>query len=111
VDKLDPEDPRCVRLVFSGQLSQVEEGDELQFATTALFERHPAMKTWPVDHNWHVYKINITDIWLIDIYGGGMTHKSNGFCHILANFLSSTSKIGSIVTVEEYYDVKYPLIE
>jgi hypothetical protein len=71
VDQIDPEDPRCARLVLSGRFVQVVEENELQFATTALFERHPAMKTWPVDQNWHVYKLNLSNIWLINIYGGG----------------------------------------
>lgn len=70
VEKLDPEDPRCARVVFSGYFVPVEDGGELEFATQALYERHPAMESWPTDHNWKVNKINMTEIWLIDIYGG-----------------------------------------
>eukprot|EP01032_Pedospumella_encystans_P021558 gene21558-24444_t len=70
VDHVDPEDPRCARLVFSGKFTLVTEPEELTFATNALFERHPAMPTWPEDHNWKVHRIDLTEIWLIDIYGG-----------------------------------------
>lgn len=71
VDKVDPEDPRCARVVFSGKFNQVTEAEELTFATNALFERHPAMPSWPADHSWKVHKIDLVEIWLIDIYGGG----------------------------------------
>ena len=71
VQVLDPEDPRCARVVFSGTFVEVKDADELKFATDALFERHPGMVSWPADHSWKVYKIVLSEIWLIDIYGGG----------------------------------------
>eukprot|EP01034_Spumella_vulgaris_P030991 gene30991-38300_t len=67
---LDPESPLCARLVVSGQFLPVDDAQELTFATLALFERHPTMKNWPEDHSWGVYKIVLTDIWLIDVFGG-----------------------------------------
>jgi hypothetical protein len=81
VDHLDPEDPRCARVVFSGKFTEVTETDELTFATGALFERHPAMVTWPADHSWKVHKIDLVEIWLIDIYGGG-----ESFLSILSDY-------------------------
>lgn len=74
VDRLDPEDPRCARVVFSGNFTMVTDPEELAFATNALFERHPTMTTWPTDHDWKVHRIDLTEIWLIDIYGGGTVH-------------------------------------
>jgi len=74
VDQVDPEDPRCARVVFSGKFTLVNEPEELTFATNALFERHPAMPTWPKDHDWKVHRIDLVEIWLIDIYGGGMPY-------------------------------------
>lgn len=71
VDRLDPENPSCARVVMSGQFIAVTDEDELSFAQTALFERHPEMVTWPEDHSWKVHKIDLNEIWLIDIYGGG----------------------------------------
>jgi hypothetical protein len=71
VTYLDPENPTCARVVFSGKFVDVTDPNELAFAMEALFERHPTMVDWPADHSWKVHKIIISDIWLIDIYGGG----------------------------------------
>lgn len=46
----DPESPLCVRLTLTGQLVEVTDEDERDFAIKALFQRHPAMKGWPDDH-------------------------------------------------------------
>ena len=82
VEALDPEDPRCARVVFSGKFVEVTDPLELAFATDALFQRHPAMEDWPADHSWKVHKIEPSaEIWLIDIYGGGITI----FSHIFQN--------------------------
>jgi hypothetical protein len=71
VNITDPEDPRCARVVFSGKFTSVEDGEESAFAQAALFDRHPQMESWPADHNWKIHKIDLAEIWLIDIYGGG----------------------------------------
>ncbi|XP_060053939.1 protein CREG1 isoform X3 [Erinaceus europaeus] len=57
---------------------------ELDFAKTSLFTRHPAMKTWPSSHNWFFAKLNITNIWVVDYFGGA-----------------------KVVTPEEYYNVTF----
>ncbi|POI20644.1 hypothetical protein CIB84_015609, partial [Bambusicola thoracicus] len=41
------------------------------------------MESWPKDHNWFFAKFNITNIWVLDYFGGL-----------------------KIVTPEEYYNVK-----
>ena len=69
--QLDPEDPRCARATFSGRFVQVSDPVELATAKAFLFDRHPTMATWPDDHDWTVHEIDIAEIWLIDIYGGG----------------------------------------
>jgi len=78
VDVLDPEDPRCARVVFAGKVALVENNtEEFKFAQAALFERHPTMSSWPDDHSWHIQKLqNFDEIWLIDIYGGGINQLS-----------------------------------
>jgi len=68
--KLDPEDPRCSRLSLSGKMLNVTESKEHATAKAALFDIHPGMKSWPADHNWAVYKLDIEKIWLIDFFGG-----------------------------------------
>ena len=69
--QLDPEDPRCARVTFSGRFREVTDPVELATAKAFLFARHPAMASWPADHNWAVHEIDIAEIWIIDIYGGG----------------------------------------
>jgi hypothetical protein len=68
--KLDPEDPRCVRLSLTGSMVNVTDADELTFAKNALFTSHPVMKEWPADHDFHVVKMDISRIWMIDFFGG-----------------------------------------
>jgi hypothetical protein len=69
---LDPEDPRCARLVFSGTFVKATATDELK---TAMFGRHPAMKSWPAGHAFYFGTLNIADIWLIDFFGGASNIK------------------------------------
>jgi len=70
VAKIDPEDPRCAKLTISGQMTKVS-GQAAEFGKAALFARHPQMKQWPVSHNFAVYELVISDIWMIAFYGGG----------------------------------------
>ncbi|KAJ2947426.1 hypothetical protein O0L34_g17204 [Tuta absoluta] len=69
--KWDPEDPRCTRLMLSGKMKRIMHGTpEYTFAKAALFERHPAMATWPEDHEWFVAKLKIAQIAMVDWFGG-----------------------------------------
>jgi len=70
--QLDPEDPRCVRLSLSGQMVNVSDKDEYAKARAALFKRHPPMKSWPSDHGWMIFKLQIENLWLIDFFGGAI---------------------------------------
>ncbi|KAK2154258.1 hypothetical protein LSH36_273g03089 [Paralvinella palmiformis] len=70
---LDPLEPLCARMILLGKVVLVTDKKELNFAKTALFTRHPAMQYWPKDHGWHVYKLVISGICLLDFYGGA-TH-------------------------------------
>ncbi|MPC45175.1 Protein CREG1 [Portunus trituberculatus] len=69
---LDPEDPRCARVLLSGTVEEVKNGtSEAEFAKEALFSRHPVMKTWPQkNHNWIFVKMNIKNIYVFDYFGG-----------------------------------------
>ncbi|XP_007440239.1 protein CREG1 [Python bivittatus] len=66
----DPQNPLCAHVIFSGIVEKVPNGTEADFAKTALFSRHPEMEFWPVGHNWFFAKLNITNIWLLDFFGG-----------------------------------------
>ena len=68
--KIDPEDPRCAKITLSGSLAKATGADEAA-GKAALFARHPQMKTWPASHGFAVYELKLTDLWMIDFYGGG----------------------------------------
>lgn len=68
--KLDPEDPRCVRLALTGTMVDVTDASEIKFAKDGLFSTHPQMATWPASHDFHFTKLQIERIWLIDFFGG-----------------------------------------
>ncbi|XP_078264776.1 protein CREG1 [Rhinoraja longicauda] len=78
----DAQSPLCCRVMLSGTIVTVNE-KEVKIAKKALFERHPVMASWPSDHGWFFAKLNITNIWVLDYFGGIKT-----------------------VTPEEYYSVK-----
>ena len=46
-------------------------GATLETGKQALFARHPQMAHWPASHGFTVYELVVTDIWMIDFYGGG----------------------------------------
>ncbi|XP_040307582.1 protein CREG1 [Herpailurus yagouaroundi] len=79
----DPQSPLCAHIMLSGTVTKVNES-EMDFARQSLFVRHPEMKTWPSSHNWFFAKLNITNIWVLDYFGGP-----------------------KIVTPEEYYNVTF----
>ncbi|XP_062865461.1 protein CREG1 [Trichomycterus rosablanca] len=65
----DPQSPLCAHIILSGSVQEVN-GTEAEFAKAALFSRHPEMIDWPVDHNWFFAKMNITQVWVLDYFGG-----------------------------------------
>ncbi|XP_069492036.1 protein CREG1 [Ambystoma mexicanum] len=65
----DPQSPLCAHIILSGTIQQVND-TEVDFAKLALFSRHPEMVTWPKDHGWFFAKLNITNIWVLDYFGG-----------------------------------------
>ncbi|XP_057584990.1 protein CREG1 isoform X2 [Hippopotamus amphibius kiboko] len=79
----DPQSPLCAHIILSGTVIKVSEA-EMDVAKNSLFIRHPEMKTWPSSHNWFFAKLNITNIWVLDYFGGP-----------------------KIVTPEEYYNATF----
>ena len=67
--KLDPEDPRCAKLTFTGVMTK-STGDSETLGKSYLFARHPAMHSWPKSHGFTVYELKVQHIWMIDFYGG-----------------------------------------
>eukprot|EP00095_Tigriopus_kingsejongensis_P011435 maker-scaffold222_size251774-snap-gene-0.21 protein:Tk11435 transcript:maker-scaffold222_size251774-snap-gene-0.21-mRNA-1 annotation:"creg1 precursor" len=79
----DPEDPRCAHIILTGTIVHVEPGtNEEEFAKNALFARHPEMPDWPKDHGWYFGKMNITNILVLDFFGGAktVTVDASGMC-------------------------------
>jgi len=70
----DQEDPRCAHIILTGTVVTIDSNsEEASFAQEALFSRHPAMSTWPEDHGWFFAKLDITNILLLDWFGGATT--------------------------------------
>jgi len=72
-DEFDPEDPNCAKLTIVGQCVLVTGQTEIAQAKEILFSRHPQMKLWPADHGFQAYKFEMTDVVLLNMYGGA-TH-------------------------------------
>ncbi|KPP74386.1 hypothetical protein Z043_106457 [Scleropages formosus] len=68
----DPQSPLCAHVIFSGSILEVN-GTEAEVAKKALFGRHPEMIDWPADHDWFFAKMNITQVWVLDYFGGVKT--------------------------------------
>eukprot|EP00966_Prymnesium_polylepis_P239384 5535950-Prymnesium_polylepis.1 len=76
--KIDPEDPRCAKITLSGKVTQAT-GADVATGKAALFARHPQMKNWPASHGFTVYALVLSDIWMIDFYGGGSSVTPDAF--------------------------------
>eukprot|EP00633_Aureoumbra_lagunensis_P012119 CAMPEP_0197327588 /NCGR_PEP_ID=MMETSP0892-20130614/3057_1 /TAXON_ID=44058 ORGANISM="Aureoumbra lagunensis, Strain CCMP1510" /NCGR_SAMPLE_ID=MMETSP0892 /ASSEMBLY_ACC=CAM_ASM_000538 /LENGTH=159 /DNA_ID=CAMNT_0042822521 /DNA_START=279 /DNA_END=758 /DNA_ORIENTATION=- len=73
----DPENPPCARLAISATFANITDADEWQTAKTVLYAKHPAFNNYGCfdssndnGHNFFLAKLNILQLWLIDIYGG-----------------------------------------
>jgi len=76
----DPENPPCARLVLTATMSKVPAGsDEETAAKEALFARHPSFASFPPGHGFYVAKLDVTGIWLIDMYGGAAIIKPSDY--------------------------------
>ncbi|XP_061482835.1 protein CREG2 [Rhineura floridana] len=65
---VDPDDPRCARLILTGQMITVPL-EEMEFAKQALFSRHTVMRKWPRNYEWFFMKMNVEHVWLQNWYG------------------------------------------
>ena len=53
--------------------SRVHDVAAAALGKAALFARHPAMAHWPTGHDFQVYELTVSDVWMIANYGGGAT--------------------------------------
>lgn len=67
----DPQLPLCPRVTLNGDVRFVDNStEEYKLARQALFSRHPSMKQWPQTHHFHVAKLHITAVLVLDYFGG-----------------------------------------
>uniref|UniRef100_A0A3Q1JCJ7 CREG-like beta-barrel domain-containing protein n=1 Tax=Anabas testudineus TaxID=64144 RepID=A0A3Q1JCJ7_ANATE len=69
----DPQSPLCAHVILSGSVIEINGTEEADYAKKALFSRHPEMIDWPSDHNWFFAKFKITQVWVLDYFGGVKT--------------------------------------
>lgn len=68
---VDPMEPTCARIMISGRAVKLEQGtDEFNFGKGAMFSRHPSAKKWLDTHDFFLCKLDITQIAVLDYYGG-----------------------------------------
>ena len=58
-----------VLVLVRSNISGTEEGDTATDAD-ALFAAHPSMSEGPSENSWFISKFDVSDLWLIDAYGG-----------------------------------------
>ncbi|CAO1429569.1 unnamed protein product [Diamesa serratosioi] len=69
--KVDPMEPTCARIMISGNALRIRnETEEFKFATAAMISHHPASVNWLKTHNFFLCKLNISQIAVLDWYGG-----------------------------------------
>ncbi|XP_071798828.1 protein CREG1-like [Asterias amurensis] len=69
----DPEFPLCARVTIMGNAAILTDPKEIAAAEKALFSRHPAMASWSKAHEFKFLKLNITNVLIIDFFGGWVT--------------------------------------
>ena len=68
---IDPMEPTCARIMISGEALRVEKNTkEYEFASNAMVSHHPASENWINAHDFFLCKMNITQICVLDWYGG-----------------------------------------
>ena len=58
---------------FEGNAVILTDPKEIAAAKKALFSRHPAMASWSKAHEFKFLKLNITNVLIIDFFGGWVT--------------------------------------
>ncbi|KAG5683334.1 hypothetical protein PVAND_012620 [Polypedilum vanderplanki] len=68
---IDPMEPTCARIMISGEALRVEKGtSDYDFGAKAMASHHPASAHWIDAHDFFLCKMNISQIVVLDWYGG-----------------------------------------
>ncbi|KAL2532169.1 Pyridoxamine 5'-phosphate oxidase family protein [Abeliophyllum distichum] len=80
--KKDPENPTCAKITLLGKLKLLDgDSEEVEFAQTALFTKHPEMKGWPKSHKFQIFKLDIENIFMINWFGGAKPLTVDQYLH------------------------------
>jgi len=66
----DPQSPVCAKVMLTGNIVKIEDQQEKEEALSDLVSRHPDMLNWPAGHGWFFAKLQLTQVQLLDYYGG-----------------------------------------
>ncbi|KAH7674562.1 Cellular repressor of transcription domain-containing protein [Dioscorea alata] len=89
----DPENPACAKLTLTGKLKLVDvHSAEWEFAKLALFSKHPEMESWPEEHRFQIFKLDIENIFLVDWFGGAKHISPAQYLDYIMNQDSSMSQ-------------------
>ncbi|KAL7030493.1 hypothetical protein ACKWTF_006682 [Chironomus riparius] len=68
---IDPMEPTCARIMMSGEALRVQKDTpEFDYATKSMTSHHPASAHWIDAHDFFLCKMNISQIVVLDWYGG-----------------------------------------
>lgn len=68
---IDPMEPTCARIMMSGEALRVQKDTpEYDFAAKSMTSHHPASAHWIDAHDFFLCKMNISQIVVLDWYGG-----------------------------------------
>ncbi|KAJ6648850.1 Protein CREG1 [Pseudolycoriella hygida] len=116
---VDPMEPTCARIMISGSAVELDKSsDEFQFANKSFLSRHPAAATWVETHNFYLCKLDISQIIVLDWYGGphyvstedyyNANETLNGFLYdkFLSNPRQSLDQRGSVNNMHNENKIK-----
>jgi Pyridoxamine 5'-phosphate oxidase len=94
----DPESPLCARLTLTGVLEPIaSSNDAFNDIQDAIFQRHPQMSNWPIDHHWVIFQLRIQDIWLIDYFGGASIISPRDYFAVPQSILYSATETEKVL--------------
>ncbi|XP_013117031.1 protein CREG1-like [Stomoxys calcitrans] len=86
LQNIDPLEPICARAIISGEVKWLDQNDKYYLDSLgSFFERHPASKRWLHYHNFYLCELEITNIAVVDYYGGVHNVKPSDYYNILLN--------------------------
>ena len=79
--------------MLSGEIVEVTDEDELEWASKGMFVRHPATQAWPPSHKFSFFKLKkIENIFIVNFFGGATKHLD------VDSYLSYQPKYGRGIT-------------